>query len=95
MGILLLSIDFILRSQVLNLERLPHVDLSCRIDAHHPISQVLVGAAFFTVVVNMKHIFVYMAPVYFVYILKNYCFYSSSSTSSANDPARTVFSTLD
>jgi alpha-1,3-glucosyltransferase len=37
---------------------------------------VLLGAALFTVVMNMKHIFVYMAPVYFVYILKNYCFHS-------------------
>jgi alpha-1,3-glucosyltransferase len=43
---------------------------------------VLVGAALFTVVMNMKHIFVYMAPVYFVYILKNYCFSAPSAPSA-------------
>lgn len=34
----------------------------------------LQSAFYFAVLLNMKHIFIYMAPVYFCYLLKNYCF---------------------
>lgn len=34
----------------------------------------LVGAFWFTVLLNMKHIFAYVAPAYFIYLLRNYCF---------------------
>jgi len=51
-------------------------------------SHVLVGAALFAVVMNMKHIFVYMAPVFFAYILKNYCFCSPLPTGPTSQPAQ-------
>jgi len=37
---------------------------------------------------NMKHIFVYMAPVFFAYILKNYCFCSPLPTGPTSQPAQ-------
>lgn len=34
----------------------------------------LLGGMLFAVLLNFKHIFLYVAPVYFVYLLRNYCF---------------------
>jgi alpha-1,3-glucosyltransferase len=37
-------------------------------------SKFIQSAFYFAVLLNMKHIFIYMAPVYFCYLLKYYCF---------------------
>ena len=33
----------------------------------------LLGGILFALLLNMKHLFVYAAPIYFVYILRRYC----------------------
>lgn len=38
----------------------------------------LQASLFFAVLLNMKHIFIYMAPVYFFYLLRYYCFRKDS-----------------
>ncbi|GJQ74062.1 hypothetical protein Trydic_g18985 [Trypoxylus dichotomus] len=35
--------------------------------------QVIESSFWFTLLLNMKHIFVYLAPAYFIYMLRNYC----------------------
>ena len=34
----------------------------------------LEAAFLFAVLLNLKHIFMYIAPAYFIYLLKHYCF---------------------
>lgn len=34
----------------------------------------LLGAFLFAFLINMKHIYIYLAPAYFVYLLRSYCF---------------------
>ncbi|XP_062514437.1 probable dolichyl pyrophosphate Glc1Man9GlcNAc2 alpha-1,3-glucosyltransferase isoform X2 [Corticium candelabrum] len=40
---------------------------------------VLCGAFWFAVLLNFKHIYLYIAPAYFVYLLRSYCFQKSDS----------------
>jgi alpha-1,3-glucosyltransferase len=35
--------------------------------------QLLLSGVFFAILLNFKHIFLYIAPVYFIFLLKNYC----------------------
>lgn len=44
--------------------------------------QCLMGAFWFAVLLNLKHIFMYVAPAYFVYLLRSYCFLGTHSGSS-------------
>ncbi|TPX48924.1 hypothetical protein SeLEV6574_g01777 [Synchytrium endobioticum] len=40
---------------------------------------VLFGAATFAALLNLKHIFIYTAPAFFVYLLRSYCFHKNGS----------------
>ncbi|KAI8350594.1 glycosyltransferase family 57 protein [Choanephora cucurbitarum] len=41
-------------------------------------NNLLASGAIFAILLNFKHIYLYLAPAYFVYLLKAYCFVSSS-----------------
>lgn len=41
--------------------------------------QDLAAGATFAVLVLMKHLFAYVAPLYFVYLLRHYCFVPSTA----------------
>lgn len=43
--------------------------------------QYLQSAFYFAVLLNMKHIFVYISPVYIVFLLKFYCFRNAKNVS--------------
>ena len=47
----------------------------------------LEAAFLFAVLLNLKHIFLYMAPAYFVYLLKHYCFRAPQVPSPPAQPA--------
>ena len=40
--------------------------------------RVLEGSFWFAILLNFKHLFLYLAPAYFVYLLRTYCFRSSA-----------------
>lgn len=39
----------------------------------------LQGAFWFSILINMKHIYLYIAPVFFIYLLRNFCFKSKTN----------------
>ncbi|KAK2156182.1 hypothetical protein NP493_1996g00021 [Ridgeia piscesae] len=43
--------------------------------------RIIEGAMWFAVALNFKHIFLYIAPAYFVFLLRNYCFSSNKDGS--------------
>ena len=47
-----------------------------------PQGRCLEGAFLFAVLLNFKHLFLYIAPAYFVYLLKHYCFHGNKNNSS-------------
>jgi alpha-1,3-glucosyltransferase len=44
----------------------------------------VLGSVLFAVLLNMKHLFAYLGPVYFVFLLKHYVLADSSSSSSGS-----------
>jgi alpha-1,3-glucosyltransferase len=43
----------------------------------------------YAVLLNMKHLYVYCAPLYFVYILRHWCFPPSSAAAGGSSPSVT------
>jgi alpha-1,3-glucosyltransferase len=44
----------------------------------------ILAGALFAVLLNMKHLFAYLGPVYFVFLLKHYVLIGGSSSSGSN-----------
>lgn len=51
----------------------------------------LQGAFFFAVLLNLKHLFLYIAPAYFVYLLKHYCYHDNSAKAGCDFSKLTAF----
>ena len=45
---------------------------------------ILEGSFWFAVLLNFKHIFLYIAPAYFVFLLRSYCFRPSATEKKGN-----------
>ncbi len=45
--------------------------------------RLLEGGFWFAVLLNLKHIFLYVAPAYFVYLLRHFCFHGNSPSSAS------------
>lgn len=54
----------------------------------------LKSAFFFAILLNMKHIFVYVSPVYIVYLLKVYCWHNQTMKSAILNLAKLGIVTL-
>ncbi|XP_069565779.1 dolichyl pyrophosphate Glc1Man9GlcNAc2 alpha-1,3-glucosyltransferase isoform X3 [Brachyistius frenatus] len=54
--------------------------------AKHLQSQHLQGALLFAVLLNLKHIYLYVAPAYGVYLLRSYCFTQDNKGSAPSAP---------
>lgn len=64
-----------LRSQAADL----HLPDLRYVPVHAAQNHVLLGSAAFAALLNFKHIYLYVAPAFFVYILRRYCLDSSGS----------------
>ncbi len=50
-------------------------------------SQHLQGALLFSILLNLKHIYLYVAPAYGIYLLRSYCF-TQDNKGATHLPAR-------
>ena len=46
---------------------------------------MLFGAFWFAALLNFKHIYLYIAPAFFVYILRSYCIQGPTTAQTANN----------
>lgn len=54
----------------------------------------LKSAFFFALLLNMKHIFLYISPMYIIYLLKVYCYQNSSPFQMAVKLSKLAFITI-
>lgn len=57
--------------------------------------QDLMGGLLFAVLLNFKHIFLYVAPLYFIYLLRRYCFRTGATDLCKRVPRRFIIGGFD
>lgn len=72
-GILLISISYLMKVIISNVYNFVQTEF-----CYYLQGKLLLSALWFTILLNMKHIYIYLAPAYFIYLLKHYCLQGSS-----------------